>query len=242
MLVTLIIKTVVWLYLHRNPCKERNCTSVFNDSGFGYVDKFLHRHEFNSIKRRYVKDAYPMYPDNTFLLGNERKKTIGHDDSKIVALIKEKVEKIVGVPLYVDYAFLRYYNGKAPNPFEFFHLDSKHYDHDTTQIRCVVNLYDETEQGVFSYKCMCCNQGKIFSIKTKVNTLTLIQANKLIHKYEYKGGERLIYVIDFTTSYKRGLYGSVWGLWDFFWDRIQKKLTSFHNHVRKRDQKKPKIK
>jgi hypothetical protein len=130
----------------------------------------------------------------------------------------------------VDYAFLRYYNGKAPNPFEFYHLDSKHYDYNTTQIRAVINLYDKSVEGEFCYKSKCCEDGKIYCNNTKPNTLTLIQANKLIHKYEYKGGERLIYVIDFTTSYKRGLYGSVWGGWDFVWDRIQKFATSFNNN------------
>jgi hypothetical protein len=220
---------ITWLYVHRDGCHQRKCDAMFNNDGFSYIDNFLPTKEFDYIKKTYVKETFPMYPDNTYIIGNEQKKTFQEEDHAIVKMVKEKVEKIVQEPLFVDYAFLRYYNGKAPNPFEFFHLDSKHFDHDVIQIRTVINLYDKSVNGTFCYKSKCCAKGKTFCNQTKPNSLTLIQANKLRHKFEYSGGERLIYVIDFTTSYKRGLYGSVWGSWDYIWDRMQKWLTSFHN-------------
>jgi len=220
--------TIAWLFLYKDPCEQRSCDAVFSDDGFAYVEDFLPTYEFEQLAQRYVKESqYPMYPDNTMILGNGQKKNFKPEDKILLDQVQQKIETIVGQPLFVDYAFLRYYNGKAPNPFEFMHLDSKHYDSDTTQIRAVINLYDKSIEGEFCYESRCCNKGALYCNHTKPNTLTLIQANKLHHKYEYKGGERLIYVIDFTTSYKRGFYGSVWGSWDFVWDRIQKWITSF---------------
>ena len=218
---------VAWLYLFQDSCQQRTCDATFNDDGFAHVSDFLSGDEFKILQDRYVKPRYPMYLDNTFILGNERRGTLVQEDRQIVHQIKERVERMVGQPLFVDYAFLRYYNGKSANPFEFYHVDSKHYDYDVTQIRSVVNVYDASVDGTFCYKSQCCNPGALVCNKTLPNSLVLIQANHLRHKFEYSGGERLIFVIDFTTSYKRGIYGSVWGSWDFVWDRIQKWLTSF---------------
>lgn len=228
-ILIILIIIILWLYLYRDPCKERNCIKSFNDDGFGYIDNFLSNDDFLYMKNKYVKKNFPMYNTNTTILGNGQKNNFTKEDLEIVNNIKAKIEIVVGKPLYIDYAFLRYYNGKAPNPFEFFHYDSKHFDYNTTQIRSVINLYDKSIEGEFCYKSKCCEKGKIYCNHTTPNTLTLIQANKLVHKYEYKGGERLIFVIDFTTSYNRGLYGSVWGGWDYVWDRMQKFMTSFNN-------------
>lgn len=228
LLILIIVVTIIWLYVFRDPCGERECKNPnFTDDGFGRIDNFLSQDDFDRIRDHFVKSSSPMYNTNTIILGNPRGKTLTNvDNLEIVNFFTEKVEKLIGKKLYVDYAFLRYYDGKAVNPFEFYHLDSKHYNHKSTQIRALFNIYDKSEEGTFCYKSKCCENGKEYCMRTQENTLTFIQANKLVHKYEYKGGERLVFVIDFTTSYERGLYGSVWGFWDFVWDRIQKSVTS----------------
>ena len=88
-----------------------------------------------------------------------------------------------------------------------------------------LNLYDRSN-GTFTYESRCCNKGTIEK-STKENTLSIIQANKLKHSYRYTGGERIVLVVDLVTSKRKGLHGIVWGTFDFFWDRIQKFITSF---------------
>jgi hypothetical protein len=183
---------------------------------------------FQKIRSTFVKDTAPgkMYPNNTILLGNPSYG--GYKDAQteeIIKYITEKVSNKYGRKLYVDYSFLRYYNGTSMNPFENFHYDSSHYDSDVIQIRALFNIYDRSD-GYFTYVSECCKNGTR-TFKTEENTMALIQANKLRHKYNYVKGERLVLVIDFVTSYRRGVYGSVWGTWDYIWDRMQKILTSF---------------
>jgi hypothetical protein len=215
---------VLWVVLYQPPCKQNLCKQVFlDDDGFGYKDNFLTNYEFKKYQDKFVKK----YNSNTIFLGNPN--TWGYQDEETKILIenfKKKIEKIYGKKLYINYAFLRVYNPNAINPFENYHLDSLHYNYNVTQIRALLNLQDKSN-GTFSYKSKCCNNDEQ-SIKTKENTVVLIQANKLLHKYKFKNGYRCVLVVDLVDSKEKGIHGYFWGAFDFVWDRIQKALTSFN--------------
>jgi hypothetical protein len=207
------------------PCKQTLCNKVLlDDDGFGYVDNFLTPKQLSTYKKKFVKK----YHSNTIFLGNPN--TWGYQDeetAELVDYLHKKIQHRYKKKLYIDYAFLRVYNDEAINPFENFHLDSHHYGMNVTQIRTILNLHDQSN-GMFSYKSKCCRR-KTKTIKTKENTLILIQANKLLHKYKFKKGSRCVLVVDFVDSKWKGLYGTFWGTFDFVWDRIQKMITTVKN-------------
>jgi len=230
LLTTILVLVLLHVNLSQPACGQHMCNGAFlNDDGFGYYKNYFPEDVFKLLQSEYVNKNTPkgkMYPNNTTFLGNpKRGGYIDTNTEKIIEYIRNRLSESYGQTLYVDYAFLRYYNGSSLNPFENFHYDSSHYDSDVVQIRSLFNIYDKSD-GTFTYESECCNNGtKTFY--TEENTLALIQANKLRHKYNYIKGERLVLVVDLVSSYKRGIYGNVWGTWDYIWDRIQKSLTSF---------------
>ena len=219
----LYIFTILWIVFYQPGCKQHPCNSSFlNDDGFGYIKDFLTKGELTKYKKKFVKK----YDSNTIFLGNPN--TWGYLDEEtklLIENIKHKIEKVYNKKLFINYAFLRYYNPRAINPFENFHLDSLHFNYNVIQIRTIVNLFDESD-GTFSYKSKCCNNNTK-SIPTNENTLVLIQANKLLHKYKFKKGHRCVLIIDFIDSKSKGIHGYFWSGFDFCWDRIQKIITSF---------------
>lgn len=226
--VAMVTTLLLYLNLTRPSCDQHLCNNVIlDDDGYGYSEVLFTKRELDRMRAHYVdetKSGY-MYPDNTKILGNPRRG--GYSDSnteRIVNMIKNKIQKEYKRPLFVDYAFLRYYNGRSFNPFEYYHYDSSHYNTDVVQIRVLINLYDRSD-GYFSYISKCCKRGEIKK-KTREGSVSIIQANKLKHNYRYDNGERLVLVVDLVTSYDRGVYGSVWGTWDYVWDRVQKLITS----------------
>ena len=215
---------IFWIVFHQPGCKQHLCNKTFiNDDGFGYVDNFLNKNELDKYKQKFIKK----YDSNTIFLGNPNTWGYLDEDTQIlVENIKHKVEKLYNKTLFINYAFLRFYNPNAVNPFENFHLDSLHFNYDVIQIRSIVNLFDESD-GTFSYKSKCCDNSTK-NIPTKENTLVLIQANKLLHKYKFNKGYRCVLVIDFVDSKSKGIHGYFWSSFDFCWDRIQKFITSFN--------------
>jgi hypothetical protein len=220
-ITTAIVLVIAWLLYHINfsnpTCGQHVCNGAFlDDDGFGFRKNFLSQSEFGAIQDEFVRGRTPgkMYPNNTTFVS----------DSPFVRLLIDKVSEAYGKEMHLDYAFLRYYDGKALNPFENMHFDSLHYNHDVVQVRALLNVYDRSK-GHFSYESRCCDRGQV-TLKTEENTLTLIQANKLKHKYKYQSGERLVFVVDMVTSKHRGVYGSVWAAWDYIWDRLQKLATT----------------
>ena len=228
-LLTIYFIFILWILFYQSPCNQTLCKDIFlDDDGFGYKDKFLSNYEFKKYQDKFLKK----YDSNTIFLGNPN--TWGYKDKETKILIenlKKKIEKLHGKKLYINYAFLRVYNENSLNPFEEYHLDSLHYNYNVTQIRTILNLKDNTN-GTFSYKSKCCNNDEQ-TIKTKENTIVLIQANKLLHKYKFNGGYRCVLVIDFIDSKEKGIYGLYWLTFDYVWDRIQKYITSSRFYKKK---------
>lgn len=221
LLIYTILALIVLLYQPGCP-KDRKCKGEFLDkNGFGIIYNFLSPSEFKKYQTKFVKD----YDNNTIFLGNPN--TWGYKDKEtqeLIENIQRKIEKGMNKKLNINYCFIRYYEEGSFNPFEAFHLDSLHYNLNVEQIRALINLSDQSD-GYFSYNSKCCEKKNI-KFKTKENSLVLIQANKLLHKYEYIRGKRCVLVIDFIDSKKKGPYGYFWGTWDYCWDRIQKRLTT----------------
>ena len=223
-MLAIYIFFILLIILYQPRCGQHMCkTDFLDDDGFGYVEDFLSDKEFNKYKKKFVKK----YNSNTIFIGNPN--TWGYQDKEtkqLVEHLQKKIEKLYKKKLYINYAFLRVYNEGAVNPFENYHLDSLHYNYNVVQIRTILNLNDNSN-GTFSYKSKCCNKGEN-KIQTKENTLVLIQANKLLHKYRFKNGNRCVLVIDFMDSKTKGVHGYFWTAFDFVWDRIQKFITRFH--------------
>ena len=216
----LIILTCLIIFIYFNwtcrpPIPENRAKNPYEGltrNGLFIVDNFLPFSEHLKYKKQFVKkytsNSINIDINDTFM-GSPKfvsymSKTTGYD--------LKPVERQKGIV-----SWLRYYSENVWNPFENWHLDMKRHRCNDRQFRAVYCIACDAD-AYFSAQ----TDDGIINIKTKENSLIIIEAENLLHKVVFKGGERLMMMTDFATSDKRGIHGSLVYLWDFVWWYIQK--------------------
>jgi hypothetical protein len=176
-----------------------------NDSGFLMLRNVFRPDYLQSIREHLVR------PYERFFV-NVRSAL--YDDSQFGEFISMLVGCSVTTCADIDpqTSWLRLYTSNVGlNPYRHFHIDLNRYS--GRQFRVVVNLLDDSDCD-FEYQSA---DGSIVSLPTTANSICIIEASRLKHRVNLQSGTRLLLMMDYTTTRKRGVRGWLSLAWDRVW-------------------------